>query len=58
MGMVKELPPPKSDWPKAEQADWLQAMATMFRVIYKGDDGTIDIRFVERPPALRLQPDE
>jgi hypothetical protein len=32
--MVSELPAPKSEWSKAEQADWLEALATMFRVIF------------------------
>ena len=37
LNWLEELPPPKSDWSKEEQADWLQALATMFRTIYKSD---------------------
>jgi len=48
LGMLDELPPAKSEWSKAEQADWLQALATMFQVIYKsGDKGDITIDYVE-----------
>jgi hypothetical protein len=38
LGMLDELPPAKSNWSKEEQADWLQALATMFQVIYKSED--------------------
>ena len=46
-GMLSELPPPKSDWSKAEQADWLDALAGMFRVIYKspGEAGDITVTY-------------
>jgi hypothetical protein len=56
MGMVRELPAPKGTWTKAEQADWLQAMATMFRVIYKGDDGTTVSVSLIRDPTLGPPP--
>ena len=39
LGMLDELPAPKATWSKAEQADWLEAIATLFQVIYKNDDG-------------------
>jgi hypothetical protein len=39
LGMLDELPPPKTQWSKAEQADWLDAMATLFQVIYKSEGG-------------------
>jgi len=60
LGMVEELPPPKSDWSMADQADWLKALATMFRVIYKSDDfGSIEIKFHEQPPPVhRRHPTE
>ena len=46
LGMLDELPPPKSKWSKAEQADWLGAVATLFQVIYKNDDeGAIDVTY-------------
>jgi len=38
LGMLDELPAAKSEWSKTEQADWLQALATMFQVIYKSSD--------------------
>jgi hypothetical protein len=46
-GMLSELPPPKSDWSKAEQADWLDALAGLFRVVYKspGDAGAISVTY-------------
>jgi hypothetical protein len=44
-GMLSELPPPKSDWSKAEQADWLDALASLFRVIYKSEKGTIEVTY-------------
>lgn len=37
-GLLSELPLPKSQWSKAEQADWLSALGTIFRVVYKSDD--------------------
>jgi hypothetical protein len=37
MSWLEELPVPKSDWSKGEQADWLQALAVMFRTVYKSD---------------------
>ena len=47
--MLDELPAAKTKWSKAEQADWLQALATMFQVIYKSDDkGEIDVTYT--PP--------
>jgi hypothetical protein len=56
MGMVEELPPAKTEWSKAQQADWLQALAQMFRVIYKGEDGgTISVSLV-RDPVLHSPP--
>jgi hypothetical protein len=46
LGMLDELPPPKTNWDKGEQADWLQALATMFQVIYKSEDkGSITINY-------------
>jgi hypothetical protein len=51
LGMLDELPPPKTNWSKEEQADWLQALATMFQVIYKNDDrGDISVTY-EAPLA-------
>lgn len=49
-GMLAELPAPKSDWSKAEQADWLDALAGLFRVVYKspGDTGGIQVTYTER----------
>lgn len=45
-GMLEELPPPKSEWSKVEQADWLDALAGMFRVIYKSADrGEIEVSY-------------
>ncbi len=37
LNWLEELPAPKSEWSKDEQADWLQALAVMFRTIYKSD---------------------
>ena len=46
LGMLDELPPPKTKWSKEEQADWLQALGHMFQVIYKSDDkGEIEVIF-------------
>ena len=46
LGMLDELPPPKTKWNKSEQADWLDAMATLFQVIYKSEDrGEISVAF-------------
>jgi hypothetical protein len=43
---VEELPSPGSDWGKEEQADWLQALATMFKTIYRNDDkGRISVSY-------------
>ena len=50
LGMLDELPPSKTQWSKEDQADWLQALATMFQVIYKSDDkGEITVKY---EPAL------
>ncbi|MDP9164273.1 MAG: hypothetical protein M3N06_09295, partial [Pseudomonadota bacterium] len=49
LGMLDELPAPKTQWGKSEQADWLEAVATLFQVIYKSDDkGEITVRFQPR----------
>lgn len=49
LGMLEELPAPKSKWSKAEQADWLEAISTLFQVIYKNEDkGEITIAY--QPP--------
>jgi hypothetical protein len=47
LGMLDELPPAKTEWSKAEQADWLDALAGFFRVVYKspGDDGSIEVTY-------------
>jgi len=46
LGMLDELPPPKTNWGKSEQADWLDAVATLFQVIYKSDDkGEITVTY-------------
>ena len=46
LGMLDELPPPKTKWNKADQADWLEAVATLFQVIYKSEDkGEITVAF-------------
>jgi hypothetical protein len=50
VGMLDELPPPKSDWSKAEQADWLDALATIFRVVYRGGGDRGFIRIAYLPP--------
>ncbi|MFD0849629.1 hypothetical protein [Sphingosinicella xenopeptidilytica] len=48
LGMLEELPAPKTEWSKEDQADWLQALATMFQVIYKSDSkGSIRIEYSE-----------
>lgn len=48
-GMLSELPAPKSEWSKAEQADWLDALAGMFRVIYKSPNDRGDITVTYTP---------
>jgi hypothetical protein len=46
LGMLEELPPPKTKWNKSEQADWLDAMATLFQVIYKNEEvGLVEVKF-------------
>lgn len=46
LGMLEELPAPKSKWDKIDQANWLEAMATLFQVIYKSDDpGAISVSY-------------
>jgi hypothetical protein len=46
LGMLEELPPSKTQWSKADQADWLEAVATLFQVIYKSDDkGSITVTY-------------
>lgn len=52
MGMLAELPAPKSDWSKAEQADWLDALAGLFRVVYKSpnDGGAIAVTYTPKAP--------
>lgn len=46
LGMLDELPAPKTEWAKADQADWLEAVATLFQVIYKSEDrGSISVSF-------------
>jgi hypothetical protein len=46
-GMLSELPAPKSEWSRAEQADWLDALQSLFRVIYKSpnDKGEIVVEY-------------
>lgn len=59
LGMLDELPPPKTQWSKADQADWLEAVATLFQVIYKNDDeGSISINYAEAPPRINRRPPE
>ena len=49
IGMLEELPPPKSEWSRSDQADWLDALANMFKVIYKSDDGgDISVTYIPR----------
>jgi hypothetical protein len=55
LGMLDELPAPKTRWSKEEQADWLDAVATLFQVIYKSDDKG-DIRLPTRQIARPNQP--
>jgi hypothetical protein len=35
-GLLETLPQPGTDWSANERADWLNAAATMFKLIYKG----------------------
>jgi hypothetical protein len=52
LGMLDELPAPKTEWSKAEQADWLDAVATLFQVIYKSQDkGEISVTYTPGAPA-------
>lgn len=46
-GMIAELPAPKSDWSKVDQAVWLDTLAGLFRVIYRspGETGEIEVSF-------------
>lgn len=46
-GTLPQLPAPKSDWSKVDQADWLDALAGLFRVIYKspGKGGEINVAY-------------
>lgn len=37
--LLDELPAAKSDWSVEDQANWLQAVAQAFRVVYKSTDG-------------------
>jgi hypothetical protein len=45
--LLEELPPPKSEWDLAEQADWLRAVAQGFRIVFKSDPArtiSVDVR--------------
>lgn len=42
-GLLSELPPPKSNWAIEKQRDWLNAAATMFRLIYP-TNGSVEVR--------------
>lgn len=39
--LLEELPAAKSEWSVEEQANWLQAVAQAFRVVYKSGDGGV-----------------
>ncbi len=41
--LLEELPEPKSEWSIEDQANWLQAVAQAFRVVYRSDGGTISV---------------
>jgi nitrous oxide reductase accessory protein NosL len=49
---LAELPEPKSEWSKEEQADWLDALAGFFRVVYKSKGGG-SIRVTFEPKAAQ-----
>lgn len=45
-GLLETLPQPKGDWKAEQRAEWLQAAAQVFKLIYKGDsDGTVVVSF-------------
>ncbi len=44
-GLVAELPPARSEWAIEDQADWLMAVAQLFKIVYKAT-GRIEIRVV------------
>jgi hypothetical protein len=45
-GLLDTLPTPKSEWKAENRAEWLQAAAQVFKLIYKGDnDGTLWVSF-------------
>lgn len=37
-GLLKELPPPQSEWTTEERKNWLEMASTIFNVIYKNSD--------------------
>jgi hypothetical protein len=39
--LLDELPEPKSEWPTEDQANWLQAVAQAFRVVYRAPEGGV-----------------
>jgi hypothetical protein len=47
-GLLEELPAPKAQWSRREQADWLDALATVFRVVYKDNgQGKLSVVYAE-----------
>jgi len=44
-GLLNRLPKADSEWPVKDRAEWLQAAAQVFKLIYKGDEGSIKIEF-------------
>jgi len=45
-GLLETLPAPKEQWSAENRAEWLQAAAQVFKLIYKGDsDGTVTVTF-------------
>ncbi len=48
-GLLDSLPPPESEWTGEARAEWLQAAAQIFKLIYKGgEDGRVIVNFYKQ----------
>lgn len=54
-GLLEALPPPRSQWSVAERADWLEAAAAAFKLMYKGGGS---IKVTAMPPQNETTADQ
>ncbi len=50
-GLLGSLPEPDTAWAGSERAKWLTTASNIFSLLYQGDDGEIEVRYLPVKPS-------